>query len=539
MKVKAAMYIRVSSSRQAQESDSFDGQRLRIQEYAEKHGYQIVAEYCDTASGFKEDVTRPGMEQLMSDVAFDRFSFEVVLVYKFSRFSRVVDDQEARVKSLLKSGIRLISITEPLPESASIAKILRVIFGVMNENNSEQNRQIVRDRLEETAKKGFYTGGRVPYGYKSVEVIDPNSTKRRFKLAINDDEISVVREIFSLAEIGLNGKPMGVKAIAAHLNDRRTKYRNGKPFNRNIINRMLRNPCYKGEYRFKSHAEGPESDAIIVPVPKAVSPEHFDTIQNGLEERQLKNRDTKRKRSAHLLTGILKCPSCHEPMNYMRAKSGRYHYYRCAKQVRESANACNESNIREEVADTIVKNEIIPLIFKRDFILSVSQEVQTIIADINRKKGHNKLQLDKKISERKEQLHTLHRRLTEAEFEVDEYFNTYKESLTTELRALEASLNEYNQLNTLPFWNFGERQADQFLKLIEEVIVNDSTETLKCLLLSVIDEIVIRKDVVTATGKRIALLSEVSKKRKECRCQRSMSIKWDPVIFGGNKWEAL
>ena len=24
-----------------------------------------------------------------------------------------------------------------------------------------------------------------------------------------------------------------------------------------------------------------------------------------------------------------------------------------------------------------------------------------------------------------------------------------------------------------------------------------------------------------------------------CRCQRSMSIKWDPVIFGGNKWEAL
>jgi len=31
----------------------------------------------------------------------------------------------------------------------------------------------------------------------------------------------------------------------------------------------------------------------------------------------------------------------------------------------------------------------------------------------------------------------------------------------------------------------------------------------------VIDEIVIRKDVVTATGKRIALLSEVSKKRKE------------------------
>lgn len=127
-------------------------------------------------------------------------------------------------------------------------------------------------------KKGFYIGGWVLYGYKLVEVIDFNFIKWRFKLVINDDEIFVVREIFFLVEIGLNGKFMGVKVIVVYLNDCRIKYRNGKFFNCNIINWMFRNFCYKGEYRFKSYVEGFELDVIIVFVFKVVLLEYFDII---------------------------------------------------------------------------------------------------------------------------------------------------------------------------------------------------------------------------------------------------------------------
>ena len=51
--------------------------------------------------------------------------------------------------------------------------------------------------------------------------------------------------------------------------------------------------------------------------------------------------------------------------------------------------------------------------------------------------------------------------------------------------------------------------------LVKEILIKDANETLNCLLPSVVNTVIIRQDAESANGNRIALVVEVSKKRKE------------------------
>jgi site-specific DNA recombinase len=134
MKKKVGMYIRVSSSKQAQEGDSLEGQRYRIKEYAKNNDMSIVQEYSDTGSGYNRNIVRPGLEQLFSDISHGVLDVSAILIYKYSRFARDVVKQESKIRELETCGVELISITEPMPSSQNMGKIVRVLTGAMNEN---------------------------------------------------------------------------------------------------------------------------------------------------------------------------------------------------------------------------------------------------------------------------------------------------------------------------------------------------------------------------------------------------------------------
>ena len=65
---------------------------------------------------------------------------------------------------------------------------------------------------------------------------------------LDEAEASVVRLIYDMAS-GRNGRPVGVKAIASHLNERGI-CRRGRKFSTGSIHQTLTNTVYHGNYIF-------------------------------------------------------------------------------------------------------------------------------------------------------------------------------------------------------------------------------------------------------------------------------------------------
>ena len=82
---RAALYIRVSSDRQAKEGDSIHAQREALRQYAQSHHMQIYGEYVDDGvSGTRAD--RDELSRLLSDV--ESGMIDVILITKLDRLYR-------------------------------------------------------------------------------------------------------------------------------------------------------------------------------------------------------------------------------------------------------------------------------------------------------------------------------------------------------------------------------------------------------------------------------------------------------------------
>jgi site-specific DNA recombinase len=102
---------------------------------------------------------------------------------------------------------------------------------------AELERGLIRDRLRagkaQRKLAGRYGGGSIPYGYRSAG---------EGRLEVDETQAAVVRSIFARTREGLGPGP-----IARRLNAETTPSPTGKPWNRQTVTNILRNPVYTGE----------------------------------------------------------------------------------------------------------------------------------------------------------------------------------------------------------------------------------------------------------------------------------------------------
>ncbi len=177
--MKAAVYTRVSSD--AQDVDlSISAQLRAARDYAAKHGYEIVREYVDQAeSGRTTD--RPAFKEMITLAKTKAPSFEAILVWKMNRFSRSRVDSITYKTLLRNKGIKVISINEPLDNSPS-GQLLEGIIESVDEFYSANLGQDIKRGMRENAERGYYSGGRAPYGLRRVPITD--GVKTRYKLEL-------------------------------------------------------------------------------------------------------------------------------------------------------------------------------------------------------------------------------------------------------------------------------------------------------------------------------------------------------------------
>lgn len=349
---RAALYMRVSTGAQAERELSIPDQRHQLRAYCEKRGWPVVEEFKDARTG--TDGNRAGFKRMLAAAEEGRAPFDVIVVHSYSRFYRDGIESELCLRALGKRGIRVISITQEF-EDTPIGEMVRRIVALFDEYDSKETGKHVSRSMAENARQGFFSGGTPPFGFEAVTVERRGKTNKK-KLVPKEEDAEVVRLIFDLylKGDGTSGS-LGVKKIVEWLNDHGYSTRGGARWGIGPLQRLLRDPVYKGEYWRNCRGE---DEPILVPVPSIVSAEIFDLVQQNLTARNPKNGPAQNPSGPILLSGLATCATCGSGMLISTGKSGRYRYYACGGRVRQGKGTCQGRRVRMEETDDLVLSAI-------------------------------------------------------------------------------------------------------------------------------------------------------------------------------------
>ncbi len=114
---------------------SVAAQLRALRDYAKSNGYSLAREYVDEAeSGRIAD--RPQFRRMIDEGGKANAPFQVILVWKFSRFPRKREQAVAFKFMLRRKGIRAVSITKHADDS-STGKLMEAIIESVDEFYSE------------------------------------------------------------------------------------------------------------------------------------------------------------------------------------------------------------------------------------------------------------------------------------------------------------------------------------------------------------------------------------------------------------------
>ena len=372
----AALYARVSSERQDVDL-SVPAQLRALKDYAKANGYSVAREYVDE-SGRVAD--RPQFREMIEEGSQPKAPFQVILVWKFSRFTRKREHAVAFKSMLRRKGVRVVSITEHADDSPT-GKLMEAIIESVDEFYSENLAEDVTRGMREAASRGFFLGSKAPFGYRRVKVSD--GAKERPTLEVDPATAPIVKEIF---ESSLSG--YGLKEICRTLNDRGITNR-GKRWYKGGLHYLLTNEAYTGTAvwgRTTKVEKAQDPVRVEGAWPALVSRELFDAVQEAMRDRAPKVRRPARVGSRFLLSGLLKCGVCGRPYSGQGAKSGQFAYYICGTLFREGAGTCSARYLNAPRVEEFVVEKIRERILTEETIVElvklVAEEIDAMAGEL-------------------------------------------------------------------------------------------------------------------------------------------------------------
>ena len=331
----AVVYARYSSRSQTEQS--IEGQLEAARAYAAAHGYTIVHEYADRAKSGRTD-NREQFQAMLRDTSKKQFG--VILVWKVDRFGRNREELTINKLKCKKNGVRVEYIAETIPDTPE-GVILESVLEGFAEYYSLQLSQNIRRGQAESAAKCQVIGGNRPLGY----LTGPDK-----KFVIDPATAPTIKMIFDMYASGST-----LTEIIDHLNSLGLRTARGEPFNKNSLNKILKNEKYTGVYVYKD-TRTPDG------IPRIIDDDTFEKVQEMLK---INKRAPAHKwsRAEYLLTDKLFCGKCGSNMagESGTSKTGAKHnYYICTRKKREKA--CDKKAIRQEKIEEIVLNATIDLV---------------------------------------------------------------------------------------------------------------------------------------------------------------------------------
>ena len=177
--MRAAIYLRVSTGRQAEHDLSIPDQKAQTEAWVTHRGWSVAAAYVEPGASATDD-KRPQFQRMIERACDGENAFDVVVVHSFSRFFRDAFGLEFYLRKLAKHGVKLVSITQELGDDPAQI-MMRQVIALFDEYQSRENAKHVLRAMKENARQGFWNGARPPFGFKGT------SNNCRFSSACKSD----------------------------------------------------------------------------------------------------------------------------------------------------------------------------------------------------------------------------------------------------------------------------------------------------------------------------------------------------------------
>ena len=347
---------RVSTKKQVNTSEEKGNdipmQRGACQDFVKNmQNWEIVKEYEEKGvSGFKVSAKDRDAIIDLQEAALNK-EFDVLLVFMFDRIGRIDDETPFIVEWFVRTaGIEVWSVKEGEQRfETHVDKLTNYIRFWSAAGESEKTSARIKTRMRQLRLDGLYTGGALPYGYRTV----PSGVKNRKgqelkRFEIDLEQFVVYRKVVEKTIHNGNGSYV----IAHYLNDQGYKTANGKEFTSKAILRMLSAPLPRGYTN-----EGETSEALQKL--KIIDAEEAKIIDGILEQRgkvdEEKRRIAKRTMGKAMLSGNIFCAHCggriittHHKDHYFRKDGSEYLKnelkYRCYHKANKLCECDGQTN---------------------------------------------------------------------------------------------------------------------------------------------------------------------------------------------------
>ena len=459
LKIGAA-YVRVSDERQDEYSP--DSQLKKIREYAAKDGYLIPDEYVfydDGISG-KSAKKRDDFNRMIAIAKEKTHPFDVIYVWKFSRFARNQEESMVYKNLLRKKGVTVVSVSEPIPEGHFGTLIERIIEWMDEFYLVNLGVEVTRGMTEKVSRGEAVIPA--PFGYINGE-----------KTFLPDEEggtADIVREIF---ERYANGEKQ--REIAVMLGQRGVRTRRGNPPENRWVDYILHNPCYIGKVRWtpdgiRAVSKRDYSNEKIMIIDglhqPLISMELWDKVQKKLnDQKKAYPKYAKRQQAVnYMLKGLVRCGACDGPIAMASAVSG--------KNKTRTLQCCNYAKGSCQTSHSVTVPKI-----EKAFIQGLKQAVDekqfTIIPKVQKASSPTQVDYDKLISVEEKRLARAKEAYL-AEIDTIEQYAQNKKEITERIDDLKARKEKET---------FKEIDVDAFSKKVAGVVEfierDDVTDTAK------------------------------------------------------------
>jgi len=511
--MRVALYVRVSTDRQAQEGFSLDAQVRQMEKWAESQQHQVVEIYEEPGESATDD-KRPAFQRLMADALSSEHPYDAIVTWSLSRFMREAYIFEFWFRKLKRAKVSILSITQPTSDDEA-GDLQRKFINLMDEYASKENGKQVRRSMCDSAQKGFYNGSRAPFGFTTMETEVKGRSGNKRKLVPLADEATTVRLIYDLCINGHDGQRLGIKRIAALLNER-GMLRRGRPWRLQGVHNVLHEPAYAGTYYYNRHDSRagearPRSEWIATPVPPIVTQEQFDEVAKLLDSYAPYHHDAKGPQSNTFLTGIAKCGLCGRNLVLMTGKSGVYEYYRCATRQSAGNKLCTCPNFRKDELNRVVVEAIAARILEPSRIMATYEELKVRLTHANAPNLAKEKNILRQAGLAAERLNNWHELVETGKIQPHAGLSERLLAMQRQIDSFTLEAARLRRSRSLPLWKVGPDQIAGFSEAVRKELLSPDGPVAKNYLRVLVSEIRVYPRKATITGSPAALVEAASK----------------------------
>ena len=338
--LRVAGYARVSSGKDAM-LHSLAAQVSYYSEFIQKHrGWSYVGVYADEAKTGTKD-SRDNFQRLLGDCQDGKI--DLIITKSISRFARNTVTLLETVRELKRLGIDVWFEEQNIHTMSADGELMLSILASYAQEESRSASENQKWRIRKNFEEGKPWNGTM-LGYRYIDG----------QLAIVPEEAETVKMIFHSYITG-----MGITAVMKTLNRNHITTRNGNPWCKSSVMKVLRNYAYTGNLLLQTtfcedyltkrtlinngelpryHAES--THEAIIPL------ETFNAVQAEIARRAAKHTHPGSPQKVYPFTGLLTCDICGK--HYRRKVTAAGPVWICTTYNTLGKAACASKQIPEE-----------------------------------------------------------------------------------------------------------------------------------------------------------------------------------------------